>query len=155
MEVRFSWAEYWTATIRSRGRINSQWNRRSWTCSINGTYERLSELPGRTRQQTHKYWIPDRGDKRQDTIGERRFQFAGHPPDGTRAPSWQCSRLDTSRLQKKKRPAKEDLAVNISWRSACKRSQLERGEGASGRPCISAKPATHSPENGPDELSAK
>ena len=36
-----------------------------------------------------------------------------HPPDGTRMPSSQHNKLDTSRWQKKKRQAKEDLAVNI------------------------------------------
>jgi len=70
------------------------------------------------------------------------------PVCGTRMPSSQRNRLDTSRWQEKKRQAKEDLAVDILRRPTCKRSQKERGGGSSGWSCTMAKPAAHCPENG-------
>lgn len=66
-----------------------------------------------------------------------------HLPNGTKTPSSLCNGLDTIWWQEKKRPTKEDLAVNISWRFASKRSQLEQGGGDSDWLCTTAKPAAH------------
>jgi len=72
--------------------------RRSTMCFINGTYERSSELPGRTRWQTRTNWNePDKGGCKTSYRREDIPVYGTRPQDGTRTPSSRRNTLDTSR----------------------------------------------------------
>jgi len=87
--------------------------------------EEAGRVPSTELMKDHRSYLEGQGNKHRcietnwtEAVARHRRReeilvCGTHPPDGTRSPSSQRSRLDTSRWQEKNRQSKEDLAVNI------------------------------------------